>query len=167
MKKTKLHLEKSGYLILGEITSFSSTLLKVKILYPYYGITLSAKPKMCMLFSDQSAKKLGEKTLEKAYDLGKMIEKRNKDIYQDFKKLYSLNAKNEEKRKKLLQEFRLFYLNGFKAIPELIINPLKDLYIYLEKFLLKNPDISTIHPETSFYFSDAEINKMIKEFTLK
>jgi len=168
MKNIPLHFEQSGNLILGEIINFSPTSFKVKIIYPYYGIFLTANPKMCMLFSEKTINKLGIKVLKRCYALGKNIDKKSKDIYIDFSKLQqklkTLNSTNPQQKKDLLQDFQFYYLNFLKPIPELKINPLPDLIQYLEKYLIENQDISSINPKTSFHFSEEEIKKMLENY---
>lgn len=178
METNLIFYEKSGDIILGEIVEKSPNQIEVKILYPYYGISLTAKPKMCMLFSDNTYKTLGLKILEKCFYIGKIISRRKKEIHEDFleleeelQKVENSSISNKKEQKQLLMEyFRIHYLNGFQSIPELFIKPLDDLYVYLKEFIHSHPSAQVIHPETeNSNHSEAILKKLqkIKESDFK
>lgn len=166
-----IKIEKSGCLILGKFIQRSPALLDVQIIYPYYGIRLKAQPKMCMLFSEKTMNKFGEKMLDRCYYLGKLIEKRNTEIAEDFKKLqevlkdYSL-PENYERKTKLpeeLENFRKSYLNGFQKVPEFLLNPLEALISYLENYFETHPYAKKVQPETEFSDQAEYVEKLLKK----
>lgn len=175
MKNKLIFYQKSGDFILGEMIENSPAEIKVKILYPYYGISLTAKPKMCMLFSNKTYKTMGVKVLEKCFYLGEIISRKNEEIKEDFialrQKLNTLTSTENSNHSKenLRNDFRIQYLNGFKGVPELVIHPLEGLLDFLKDYLDKNPQTKAIQPETNYSkYSERIINQLqeIKEMEI-
>lgn len=154
MKNKLIYYEKAEEIVLGEIIENSPTEIKIKILYPFYGISLTAKPKMCMLFSNKTYNIMGIKVLEKCFYLGKIISRRSQEIKEDYidleRNLKNINAvENSDKRQTiLLDDFKILYLNGFQSVPELLIHPLEGLLEYLAEYLDAHPQADAIQPET-------------------
>lgn len=166
-EKEIIFYEKSGEKVVGEILKKTITHLEVKILNPYYGITLIAKPKMCMLFSDKSSARLSKKILEKCFYLGEIIQRRNEDIQSDFLHLKNELGENlltsKPKEEELLKDFERTYLNGFQAVPEFLLNPLQGLLTYLDAYFQTQSTTKKIRPETEFSDQAEEILKLIDQ----
>ncbi|HLS30210.1 MAG TPA: hypothetical protein VK021_05090 [Flavobacteriaceae bacterium] len=169
MNNKLIYYEKAGDIVLGEIIENSPTEIKIKILYPFYGISLTAKPKMCMLFSDKTYNTMGVKVLERCFHLGKIISRRSQEIIEDFidleEKLKTIegNESSGDSKAILRSDFRILYLNGFKDVPELTTYPLEGLLEYLKKHLDVHPHAEAIRPETKYSKHSKTISNKLRE----
>lgn len=154
---------------MGEVLTRDLNLLEVKILYPFYGISLKARPKMCMLFSEKTSDRFSEKILERCFYLGRMMQKRSEDISEDFQMLQQeipdLSSFRDYERKEnlpdALKNFRRSYLNGFQKVPEFLLNPLEALIHYLDQYFTIFPKAQKVQPETENSDRAEEIFKMV------